>query len=680
MSIQGTYQASGRGFGFFTPEGAVGREADLFIPPRDEGSAWSGDTVIVETRPDARTTGRMLARVTAVVARNNHIVVGVVERCRNREVWLTPSSDRLPFRIKLVGRTGGIRTGDRVAAAMQSFGSRSAPPLGTLKQVFGRDGTRSASVESILYQYHIQREFPAPVRAAAELAPEAVEPAALAGRLDLRGQTVITIDGAASKDFDDAVSLTRDDRGRWVLGVHIADVSHYVKDGSPLDLEAWERGTSVYFADQVIPMLPEALSNGICSLNPQVDRLALSCIMTMDDKGNLLEHTIAKTVIRSAERMTYADCNLLLEGRCPDLEARYAAILPMLRDMAALAGHLEKARRSRGALELESRECCILCDEAGEPVEVLTRESGVSEKLIESFMLAANECVARHLCDGGLPAVYRVHEKPSEDKVNTLRAMLAPLGYDLRQADHGSLQKVLDQARGTPQAPAIHTMVLRSMQKARYDVENLGHFGLAAEYYCHFTSPIRRYPDLMVHRILSAMLEGKVGRRLEAKAKAAAVQSSDREVAAMNAEREIEKCYLAQFMLPYVGQRFSGAVSGVTRFGLFVTLANGVEGLVPVSDLPEDQYEYDEVRMTLTGARTGGIYSFGMPLEVVCAGAHPGTGQIDFTLPETAERPRTQTRAPEPAPRSRTKTASKGRPGRPAYRPPKRSKGRRRGR
>ena len=304
MSLQGIYQASSKGFGFFTPEGAEGRESDLFVPPRCDGGAWNGDKVSAVIRPDPKDPDRQTAVVTAVLERRNRTVIGAVER-RGREVWVQPSSDRLPHAVKVVGRTSSIRPGDKIAVSMSSFGSAKLPPMGTLKAAFGRDGTRSASVEAILYQYGIERDFPAPVRAAAELAPSAVEPGAPGGRLDLRGGTVITIDGASSKDFDDAVSLERDGDGNWVLGVHIADVSHYVTEGSPLDLEAFHRGTSVYFADQVVPMLPEALSNGICSLNPQVDRLALSCIMTMDGHGAMLGHKLAKTVIRSTERMTY---------------------------------------------------------------------------------------------------------------------------------------------------------------------------------------------------------------------------------------------------------------------------------------------------------------------------------------------------------------------------------------
>ena len=673
MKIEGIYQATARGFGFLTPDGAVGRASDLFVPPRAEGGAWTGDRVSAETRPDPRDPQRQVAKVTAVLERNTRTLIGAVER-RGREIWLQPSSDRYPNAVKVVGRSAGkVRPGDKAAVAVSSYGSAKLPPMGTLKATFGREGTRQASVAAILYRYDIEDEFPAPVRAAAALAPEEVDPAARAGRLDLRDRTVITIDGASSKDFDDAVSLERDEKGRWVLGVHIADVSHYVPAGSVLDLEAFHRGASVYFADRVVPMLPEELSNGICSLNPHVDRLALSCILTLDPSGAVLDHRIAKSVLRSTERMTYGDCNLLLEDRDPALAERYAHILPMLRDMAALAKALEKRRRLRGALDLETQECYIVCDEAGNPVDIRVRETGASEKLIESFMLSANECVAEHLQKAGLPCVYRVHEKPTEDKVTALRAMLAPWGFDLKEADHGSIQKVLDAVKGTAQAPAIHIMVLRSLMKARYDPQNLGHFGLAAPYYCHFTSPIRRYPDLMVHRILTALLDGKwnkEGKRLTAAVPRAALQSSQRELAAQQAEREIEKRYLAEYMSHQLGEKFTGAITGVTRFGLFVMVAGGVEGLLPAEALPGGPWEYDEARLTLQGSN--GRYALGMELEVECAAADPVSGQIDFILPGGVPVP---ARKPKQEERSRPPRRKEGKGRGRSMHVPKRRKG-----
>ena len=637
QTITGVYQAAGKGFGFVTPEGATGREEDLFIPPRAENGAWNGDTVAV--LPD---TGRVAAgekrtaHVTAILRRGNPTVTGAVRK-HGRETWLVPAGDKLREPIQIVGKTSGVRPGDRAAVKMASYGTSKQPPMGTLLEVFGRDGSREAAVESILFEQNIEREFPDQVLAQAAEAPEQVDPAALEGRLDLRGKCIITIDGEHAKDLDDAVSLERDEQGRAVLGVHIADVSHYVPMGSPLDVEAWQRGTSVYFADQVIPMLPKELSNGICSLNPKVDRLTLSCIMTLNPDGSVAEHTIAKSVIKTTERMNYKDCNTLLKGTDPELEERYANILPMLREMAALAKALERRRKLRGSLDLESRENEILCDEEGHPIGVQARTPGVSEGLIESFMLAANECVARHLADRELPGIFRIHEKPSGEKTEALRNVLAPLGYTFQEPDHFSIQKILEASRGTPEEYLVHTAVLRSMMKARYDPKNLGHFGLAADYYCHFTSPIRRYPDLMVHRCLTAMLDGtlesKAGQKLSSAIPKAAKQASERELAAQVAERDIEKCYLAEFMAEHIGETFPGVVSGVSRFGLFVLTGVGVEGFLPAEALPGGHYAYSEEHLTLTGSQ-GERYTLGTLLEVACVSADPGSGQVEFRLPK----------------------------------------------
>lgn len=636
--LTGIYQSSGRGYGFFTPE--EGGE-DYFVPPRREGGAWDRD--VVKLQPDweeARDGQRKVGAVVSIVERANRTVIGTVRK-EGRQAWVIPDNKKLPA-VLIVGKSGRAAGGEKAAVQISSFGGRDDVPMGRLTETFGRAGSRQAAVDAALYQYDIYQTFPPDVLAEAEQAPAQAEPGAAAGRRDLRGETVITIDGVSAKDLDDAVSLTRDGEGRWVLGVHIADVSHYVTDGSALDREAWERGTSVYFADRVIPMLPPELSNGICSLNPHVDRLTLSCFMTMTEDGAVVRHEITKSVICSAERMTYADCNVLLEDGDPGLTERYKHIVPMLKDMAALADKLKKQRRLRGSLDIESSEAVILCDEEGKPVGMELRRQGRAESLIEEFMLIANETVASHLNRLGKPAVYRVHEKPSEDKTERLRTMLAPFGLELRQADHFSLQKVLDAVKGKPEESAVNAILLRSLMKARYDGENLGHFGLAARYYCHFTSPIRRYPDLMVHRILTALLDGKLHgsaeKKLAGAAGRAAVQSSQRELAAQSAEREIEKFYMAEFMQGHVGETFSGTVSGVTRFGLFVLLPFGVEGMVSVENLPGDGYDYDEHRMTLTG-RGGTVFSFAMPLEVVCTAADPGSGQIDFRLKEVPAKP-----------------------------------------
>lgn len=668
QKLTGTYQATGRGFGFLIPE----EGEDCFIPPRAQGSAWNGDKVSAVITEEDPATGRRTARVTGVLERANKTVIGVLEK-HDRALWLRPDSQRLPGLIQVATKRRNLRVGERAAVSMTSFGGDRHPPVGTLRETFGPADQRESAVAAILYGNDIHRDFPPEVMEQTRSIPQFVQTAALEGRLDLRDKTIITIDGATSKDFDDAVSLEKDGQGRWVLGVHIADVSHYVQPGTPLDLEAYERGTSVYFADQVVPMLPEALSNGICSLNPQVDRLALSCILTLDREGAVADHRIAKTVIRSAERMTYGDCNKLLAGEDPALAVKYDHILPMLQDMAALARVLEERRRRRGGLDLETQESQVVCDDQGEPVAVLLRRQGESEKLIEAFMLVANECVAEHLARAGKPCVYRVHEKPSTEKTDALHTLVAPLGYDLKTADGPGLQKLLDWAKGKPEEGAVSMMVLRSLMKARYDGENLGHFGLAAPYYCHFTSPIRRYPDLMVHRILTALLDGKwnkEGKRLTAAVPRAALQSSQRELAAQQAEREIEKRYLAEYMSHQLGEKFTGAITGVTRFGLFVMVAGGVEGLLPAEALPGGPWEYDEARLTLQGPN--GRYTLGMELEVECAAADPVSGQIDFILPGGVPVP---ARKPKQEERSRPPRRKEGKGRGRSMHVPKRRKG-----
>ncbi len=652
-TISGVFQGSGRGYGFLSPEGGKSREDDWFLPPGSTGGAWHGDSVLAEPVEEASGEGKKVARVVKITARANKLVTGTVRRY-DRALWLEPDGGKLTVPIKLTSRQSGV-AGERAAAQVLSYGTGGQPPMGALKEVFGRAGSREAGVAATLYQYEIDPDFPPDVLEEAGRAPQTVSEEMSAGRLDLRGRTVITIDGATSKDFDDAVSLERDPSGDWLLGVHIADVSHYVVEKSALDREAWERGTSVYFADRVVPMLPEALSNGICSLNPGVDRLAISCLMTLGTDGAVKGHSLHKSILRSTERMTYEDCNVLLgaeedggdgvTGRRA-LQERYRHILPMLRDMAALAKVLEKMRTLRGSLDLDVGENAILCDEGGHPVEIRRRRQGVSEALIESFMLCANETVAKHLFDLSKPAVYRVHEKPSTEKTEGLKTMLAPFGYTILEADQFTLQKILEEAKDKPEAPIISTMVLRSLMKARYDVKNLGHFGLAAKYYCHFTSPIRRYPDLMVHRVLTLLLadggrEGKAPweKRMGVLAQKAAVQSSEREIAAQSAEREIEKLYMAEYMSSHIGETFTAAVSGVTKHGLFVALENGVEGFLSVNDLPDDRYHYDESRMTLRGDRAEELFSFGMGLRVVCLSADPGSGQIAFALEGQVAKP-----------------------------------------
>lgn len=500
------------------------------------------------------------------------------------------------------------------------------------------DGTLESARAAILYHYSVSPDFPPEVDAAAQAVPQTVSPAETEGRADFRGLCVVTIDSASAKDLDDAVSLTLDSQGRRVLGVHIADVSHYVSKGSPLDLEAFQRGTSVYYVNQVAPMLPTPLSNGICSLNPRVDRLTLSCLMTLDEDGQVAEHQIVRGVIRTTDRLNYDEVNRLLDGETPSAGplsgggAAARAMRDLVTQLDRLAAQRRRARRLRGALELSSTECYFTLDGDGNVTDVSRRATGRGESLIEECMLLANETVARHLCEAGLPGVFRVHEKPTPDKTEALRRQVAPLGFSLKDGDGFQLQKLLDAFRGTPREGAVNMMVLRSLMKAQYEPKNLGHFGLAAEYYCHFTSPIRRYPDLMVHRILTAALTGRPLRPLVNAAAPAALQSTEREAAAVNAEREIEKLYMARWMSAHLGETFPVTVTGLTRFGVFVGLENGVEGMLPIEALPGGGYSLNEDTLTLHGADGGLTLAFGDFLRVTAVAADPSTGRIDFTL------------------------------------------------
>ena len=466
---------------------------------------------------------------------------------------------------------------------------------------------------------------------------DTVDPAEAARRLDLRDKVIFTIDGDDAKDFDDAVSLEPLENGHFELGVHIADVSHYVTPGSPLDDEAWRRGTSVYYPGHVIPMLPFALSHGICSLNPDVDRLTFSALMEMDKDGRRYGFRFAKSVIHSKARMTYHNVNKILDGD-PALREQYAALVPTFERMAALAEATRKRRMERGALDLDIPEPQIMVDENGMPTDVQYRGRGAAEKLIEEFMLQANEAAAEFLSKRGDPSVFRIHEKPDPDKLRAFAVFARPFGYRVdagKPQNTRQLQAVLDGAKGDPKQRALPVLLLRSLARARYDAECLGHYGLAARYYLHFTSPIRRYPDLAAHRMMYKAISGQQFTKTDQTfCEEAAGQSTAREYAADTAERDIDKLYLAMYMRQFIGEEFDAEVSSVAPFGLFVSLPNSVEGLVRIETLPGDYYEFIEERMELRGQRSGFRYTIGTPMRVKLTGANPVNGQIDFVPAE----------------------------------------------
>ncbi|MDY3712815.1 MAG: ribonuclease R [Agathobaculum sp.] len=632
--VAGTYLATERAFGFVTPDAEPGADKpdDLFIPPNASGGAWHGDRVLVRVSERKNSRGRTEGAVLRVLRRADKELTGALVQ-RGKHFFVEPSSKKYPEIYIDPHDLGGAEAGDRVAVTVSHYGGEQLLPRGTVQADLGTEGTMAASIASVLRENGVFDVFPAEVLAQAEGIPQQVEPAALDGRLDLRDKLIFTIDGDDAKDFDDAVSLEPLENGHLLLGVHIADVSHYVTPGSPLDGEAFRRGTSVYYPRHVVPMLPFALSNGICSLRPEVDRLTFSALMEIDKDGRRHGATFAKSVIRSRARMTYNNVNQILAGD-ETLRAQYAFLAETADRMNALAQTLHKRRIERGALELDIPEAQVVVDENGEPAELQYRARGEAERLIEEFMLQANEAVAAFMAGRGDPTVYRVHENPDPDKLAAFAAFARPFGYRIdpsKPEDTFQLQTVLRGAQNDPAQRALPTLLLRSLARARYADECLGHYGLKAKFYLHFTSPIRRYPDLIAHRMLQKALTGEVFTGAdESMCEEAAQQSTAREFAADACERDITALFVARYMQRFIGEEFDAEVSGVQPFGLFVSLANGCEGLIRIELLAGDFYQYDDQRMTLTGRHTGKRFTIGTPIRVKLLAASEITGQVDF--------------------------------------------------
>lgn len=628
--LTGMFQATERGYGFVTPE-TPDENGDVFIPPYATGKAWQGDRVLVHLTDSPRGHKRE-GEVMRILSLCTDEVTGTVMQ-RGKTVFVRPASKKYPDLIIPKNRTLDARSGDRVAVKVMFRGDGRLSAQGAITQIFGRNGTMEASIAAILHENGITVPFPDEILRQADACGDTVDPAEAARRMDLREKLIFTIDGDDARDFDDAVSLEPMENGHMLLGVHIADVSHYVTPGSPLDDEAYRRGTSVYYPGHVVPMLPVALSNGICSLNPDVDRLAFSAFLEVDKDGRCHKSQFAKTVIRSKARMTYRKMNEIFDGN-EERRAEYAFLTETADRMHALSQAMRRRRMERGALDLDLPEAEILTDESGEPVEVSFRARGDAEKMIEEFMLAANEAVAAYMTHRNNPTVYRVHESPDPEKLRVFAQFARPFGYRVdasKPNDTAQLQAVLDGAKDDPRQRALPTLLLRSLARARYDAECLGHYGLQAKEYLHFTSPIRRYPDLVAHRMLFKAISGQQYTKSDwVFCEEAASQSTTREFAADTAERDIDKLYLAAYMEQFIGQDFDGEVSGVTSFGLFVSLKNAVEGLIRVEDLPGDDYEFDDQKMMLIGRRSRVRYTMGTPMRVRLTAASRVTGLIDF--------------------------------------------------
>ena len=537
----------------------------------------------------------------------------------------------------------GAKGGDKVVVRLTDFGGERKKPEGAVIEILGPMDDPATDVTSIIRAYGIEQEFPKSVMKEAQSVPQEISEQPGGKRVDFRNLLTVTIDGEDARDLDDAITLSKKDE-KYYLGVHIADVAHYVKEDSPLDKEALERATSVYLADRVIPMLPRELSNGICSLNAGTDRLAMSCMMTFDVNGNVLDHTITESVICVDERMSYTGVKAILEGQeHPEGEREdIRALCFLMKEAAAI---LKEKRRKRGAIDFDFPESKIIVDDKGYPIDIHPYERNVATDIIEDFMLLANETVAEDYFWQEIPFLYRTHETPDSDKIKKLDTFIHNFGYYMKTGRENfhpkEIQKLLFSLEGEPEEPLISRLALRSMKQAKYTTLNVGHFGLSTQYYTHFTSPIRRYPDLQIHRIIKENIHGKLNQKrlehYEAILPSVAQQSSTMERRAQDAEREVDKLKKVEYMQQYLGETFTGVISGVTSWGFFVELDNTIEGMVSINSLLDDFYVFDEESYKLTGEHTGRIFTLGQKVEIVVRSADKMERTIDFVLKEFSQ-------------------------------------------
>lgn len=639
----GTFIGHARGFGFVTPD--AGGE-DIFIPASETMGAMQKDRVLYKVLHKAENGKKADGVIVRILERGQQRIVGTFE-AGSKGYGFVVADDKKIAKDIFISRenTKGAVTGHKVVVEITDYGEDRRNPEGKVIEILGHINDPGVDILSVIRRYELAVEFPEEVYAEIEHLGTEVAEADKKGREDLRDLLTITIDGADAKDLDDAVSLKRLGNGNFELGVHIADVSHYVRENTALDKEAYARGTSVYLVDRVIPMLPHKLSNGICSLNPHVDRLALSCLMEVNGRGEVVSHRILESVINSDYRMTYTAVREILEDGAPALLEQYAEILPMLEDMEELRQILGEKRRKRGSVNFDLPESKIILDENGKPIDIKPYEKSIATNMIEEFMLVCNETIAENSFWQEMPFMYRSHQEPDEDKLEKMEQFLRGFGYYLRKKDGEihprELQKVLQKAEETDEERIITRMVLRSMMQARYTAENGGHFGLAAKYYCHFTSPIRRYPDLEIHRMIKKMLHGELDEKASAyyrrKMPDWAKHCSKQERVAEDAERDTDALKKVEFMEDKVGQIYEGIISGVTNWGIYVELPNTIEGMVALSQMDDDYYEFDEKKMLVFGKRTKKSYRLGDKVIVSVAKVDRMMGTIDFVFEEENE-------------------------------------------
>ena len=639
----GSFIGHARGFGFVTPD--EGGE-DVFIPASETMGAMQKDKVLYKVLHKAEKGKKADGVIVKILERGQQRIVGTFEASNKGFGFVVADDKKIPKDIFISkSYTKGAVSGHKVVVEIIDYGEDRRNPEGKVIEILGHVNDPGVDILSVIRRYELAVEFPEEVYAEIEGLETEVKEEDKIGREDIRDWLTITIDGEDAKDLDDAVTMKKLGNGNYELGVHIADVSHYVREYTELDKEAYARATSVYLVDRVIPMLPHKLSNGICSLNPRVDRLALSCIMEIDRKGDVVAHRIAETVINSDYRMTYTAVRKILEDGTPELLEQYREIVPMLEEMEELRQILGNKRRKRGSVNFDLPESKIILDENGKPVDIKPYERSISTNMIEEFMLVCNETIAENSFWQEMPFMYRSHQEPDEDKMEKMEQFLRGFGYHLRKKDGEihprEIQKVLREAEGKPEEHFITRMVLRSMMQARYTAENGGHFGLAAKYYCHFTSPIRRYPDLEIHRMIKKMLHGELDEKASANYRKKmpdwAKHCSKQERVAEDAERDTDTLKKVEFMADKVGEIYEGIISGVTGWGLYVELPNTIEGMVALNQMDDDFYEFDDKNMLVHGKRTKKTYRLGDRVVVYVAKVDRMMGTIDFMFEDDFE-------------------------------------------
>jgi len=636
--VRGKLIGHSKGFAFVQPD-EPGMD-DIFIPPTETNNAMHGDIVLV--RVASETSGqRREGTVIRIIERGVQQIVGTYVESKNFG-FVIPDDKKFASDIFIPKNASmGAVEGHKVVVKLTTYPEGRKSAEGEVINILGHKNDPGVDILSVIHKHGLPMAFPDEVMQQANEVPDTIDESELANRRDLRNETIVTIDGADAKDLDDAVTVTKLDNGHYKLGVHIADVSYYVKEGSPIDREAADRATSVYLVDRVIPMIPHRLSNGICSLNPKVDRLVLSCEMEISPDGEVVSHEIFQSVIKTTERMTYYDVNRILVDKDEETRSRYELLVPMFELMEELASILRNKRMHRGAIDFDFKESKVLVDEEGKPTDVVLRERSVAERLIEEFMLAANETVAEHFRWMDVPFIYRIHEEPKEDKLRRFFEFITNFGYIVKgtanQVHPRALQEIIEEVQGKPEEMVVSTVMLRSMQQAKYYPDCLGHFGLSTQFYTHFTSPIRRYPDTIVHRLIRTyLIEGKLDETTRGKWNTElpdiADHSSKMERRAVDAERETDELKKTEFMEDKIGEEYDGIISSVTNFGMFVELPNTIEGLVHVSYMTDDYYRYDERHFAMIGERTGNVFRIGDEITVRVINVNKEERSIDFEI------------------------------------------------